>query len=206
MAKRSGTPSSPPDEPMPEMKITDLETIRVMSDPLRLRILQAMAADVAEPWTVKRLGAKVELPATKLYYHVNLLEKHGLIRVTGTAIVSGIVESRYAIAARRFDVDRSVFATSTDAGDALTGLINTIFDSSRDEVLAGLAAGRISTGQSDPADPRRLTLTKGGAKLSPANVALFRSRIQAVLAEIESDPEPDGLNLAVLVAVYPVES
>ena len=74
-------------EPLAEMKISDLETIRIMSDPLRLRVIQAMSADVDESWTVKRLAAALGLPATKLYYHINLLEKHGLVRVTGTGMV-----------------------------------------------------------------------------------------------------------------------
>jgi DNA-binding transcriptional ArsR family regulator len=224
MSKSSGTPppaarSTPPPAPRPaaaaidpaagpvaSIKITDLETIRVMSDPLRIRILQGMAADSAEPWTVKRLAASLGLPATKLYYHVNLLEKHGLVRVTQTAIVSGIVESRYAIAARRFEVDRSVFATSGDAADdALAGLIATVFDSSRDEVLSGISDGRISTGDADPDDWRRLTLTKSGLRVSPARAAEFRARIEAVLADFEDDAEPDGYNLATVVAIYPVE-
>lgn len=205
MTKRSAM-KSPPDGPIAEMIISDLDTIRVMSDPLRLRILQVMAAGIDEPWTVKRMAASLALPPTKLYYHVNLLEKHGLIKVTGTGIVSGIVESRYAIAARRFEVDRSVFATaSPDGSDAMAGLLSTIFDTSRDEILAGIAAGRITTGDAEPDPQRRLTVRKEGVHLSPARAAEFRARIEAVFTEFDSDQDAEGINIAALVAIYPIE-
>ena len=194
------------DEPLAELKISDLETIRIMSDPLRLRIIQAMSADIDEPWTVKRLAAALGVPATKLYYHVNLLEKHGLVRVAGTAIVSGIVESRYAIAARRFEVDRAVFATaSPDGGSAMAGLLTTILDTTRDEILAGVASGTIVADERSPDSPDKLSLSKGGIHLSLARAIEFRRQIEGVLEAFASDNEAGGITLAVLLAIYPIE-
>ena len=194
-------------EPLAEMKITDLETIRIMSDPLRLRIIQAMSPDVDEPWTVKRLAAALGLPATKLYYHVNLLEKHGLIRVIGTGIVSGIVESRYAITARRIGIARSVFGNdSEDGGNAIAGLLTSILDTTRDEILTNVANGTIVSSETEPDSPRRLTVGKNIARLSIARAIEFRQQVEAVLKAFEDDHEPDGITLATLVAIYPVES
>lgn len=206
MTKRSGT-KAPPEGPVAEMKISDLETIRVMSDPLRLRIVQAMSTDIEQPWTVKRLAGTLSLPPTKLYYHVNLLEQHGLIMVIGTGIVSGIVESRYAIAARRFEVDRAVFAPAgSERTEVMGGLVTTIFDTTRDEVLDGVRAGRIATADADRDPQRRLTISKSGVRLNPVRAAELRERIEAVIAAFDSDNDPDGINIAALVAIYPIEA
>src|ERR687885_168224 len=83
--------------------IRDLETVRLISDPLRLQILEALRK---EPRTVKQVAAQLDVPATNLYYHVRLLEQRGLIRVTDTRIVSGIIEKRYQTVAYRLSIDR----------------------------------------------------------------------------------------------------
>ena len=207
MATRRTSPAKNPNEPAAEMKIADLDTIRVMSDPLRLRIIQAMAADADVPWTVKRLAAALGLPATKLYYHMNLLERHGLVRVTGTGIVSGIVESRYAITARRFGVARSVFGTDAeDSGSAMAGLLTSILDTTRDEILANVANGTIVSSEDDPRSPRRLTIGKSVIRLSEPRAVEFRQQVEAVLKAFEADHDPDGISLSALVALYPIES
>lgn len=81
--------------------IDDLGTLRVLSDPLRLRLIEALGG---EPTTVKVLARVLGVKPNRLYYHVNLLEEHGLIRVTETRLVSGIVERTYGLVARHFAV------------------------------------------------------------------------------------------------------
>src|SRR4051794_29356500 len=76
--------------------VSDLELLRLVSDPLRIQILEHMRET---PRTVKELAADLEVPATRLYYHMNLLESHGLIRVASTRMISGIVEKRYEVTA-----------------------------------------------------------------------------------------------------------
>ena len=43
-------------EPLPERLVGDVETLRALSDPLRLRILEIMTARSDETFTVKRLA------------------------------------------------------------------------------------------------------------------------------------------------------
>ena len=73
--------------------IEDLATLRLLSDPLRLRLIEELGV---QPTTVKALARAMGMKPNRLYYHVNLLEQHGLVRVTQTRIVSGIVERTYA--------------------------------------------------------------------------------------------------------------
>ena len=70
-----------------EMVIDNLETLKVLADQLRKRIMEQFD----EPSTVKEVARKLGTSPSKLYYHVNLLEEHGLLKVTDTRIVSGII-------------------------------------------------------------------------------------------------------------------
>jgi DNA-binding transcriptional ArsR family regulator len=62
----------------------------------------------AAPTTVKELAKAMDMKPNRLYYHVNLLEEHGLVRVTQTRIVSGIVERTYALVAKHFAVSEAL--------------------------------------------------------------------------------------------------
>ncbi len=90
-----------------EYLVTSLETLKVMADPIRLHILEHL---VAKPMTVKELAKRLGTTPTKLYYHINLMEEHGLIKVVSQRIVSGIVEKQYRTRAKSFDVDKSLLA------------------------------------------------------------------------------------------------
>ena len=86
--------------------IEDLETIKVATDPLRLDIMRAMgyANKAGKLITVKQLAVELNLPPTKLYYHIKLLEEHGLIKVADTKIVSGIIEKHYQVTSYQITV------------------------------------------------------------------------------------------------------
>ncbi len=95
-----------PDGTMLDVKvIDDLATLRLLSDPLRRALIEKLGEG---PTTVKQLARAMDMKPNRLYYHVNLLEDHGLVRVTQTRIVSGIVERTYALVARRFSVSEAL--------------------------------------------------------------------------------------------------
>src|SRR4051812_17141092 len=100
MDERVQTPG--PFEPEALHMIADLETLRVIADPVRVQILEA---SVMEPRTVKQIARLLGIPATKLYYHINMMEEHGLLRVVGTRLVSGILEKQYRATAMSFSFD-----------------------------------------------------------------------------------------------------
>jgi DNA-binding transcriptional ArsR family regulator len=102
---------------IPDVKvIDDLATLRLLSDPLRLRLIEELGV---QPTTVKALARAMGMKPNRLYYHVNLLEQHGLVRVTQTRIVSGIVERTYALVARHFAVSEAL-ALPTDVKREVT--------------------------------------------------------------------------------------
>ena len=60
-------------EPVAERVISDVETLKALSDPVRLRILETMVTAADEAWTVKRLAKALDTNSTKLYHHINIL-------------------------------------------------------------------------------------------------------------------------------------
>ena len=79
-----------PFEPAPTYEIADLETIKMVSDPLRLNLLHLVTAQAR---TVKQAADILHLEPHKLYYHMNLLEEHGLVHLVDQVIVGGVAEA-----------------------------------------------------------------------------------------------------------------
>lgn len=99
-----------------EHLIEDPETMKILGDPLRIQILgQVSQMNAAgQLATAKVLAEALDVPQTKLYYHLNLLEKHDLLRVAETGLVSGIVEKRYQIRAQRLRMDVNIEPDQAD--------------------------------------------------------------------------------------------
>ena len=72
------------------------EQLRVVSDPLRIRLLTMLITQEA---TGKQLGDQLQMPASKVHYHLRELESHGFIEVIRTQEKNGIVQKFYRAAA-----------------------------------------------------------------------------------------------------------
>jgi DNA-binding transcriptional ArsR family regulator len=129
--------------------IDDLETVKVVADPLRLRIIENLGD---EPRTVKQIAKSLDLPPSKLYYHINLLETHGLIRVVDTRVVSGIIEKLYLVRASMITVNRALFAPGATSDEDMGIMIDSLFNSTAQEFLQSVRAGLIQRADDDEAN------------------------------------------------------
>lgn len=164
-----------------EYVISDLETLKVIADPLRTQVLQLLL----KPKTVKEVAARLEMPATKLYYHVNQLEKFGLIGVVETNVVSGIIEKTYQAIARDYCVDDQLFALTQFTDQAVRDILGVIFDGAREEVRRSVAAGMIDL--NTPARSAELldrVLGRAAFSLTPAQFQTYAARLAALLSEL----------------------
>jgi DNA-binding transcriptional ArsR family regulator len=188
-------------DPIAERRISDVETLKALSDPLRLRILELMTSGRDEAFTVKRLAVALDVSQTKLYHHVNLLVERELIRPVGTRVVSGIIETSYRIAQLSIALDRGLLA-----GDSpeLHDMLTTIFDGAREDIERGIHAGAIVVGEdTDPL--KRLVLAKGLTRLSPDRAAEFRERLKDLLRSFDDDPaDLEGDAYGFVVGFYPL--
>ncbi len=56
--------------------IDDLAALKAIADPLRHRMVDLLQ----QPRTVKELAKKLRRPPDRLYYHLGLLERHGIVQ------------------------------------------------------------------------------------------------------------------------------
>src|SRR5262245_9951536 len=116
--------------------LKNLDQIKVLADPLRIRILEAFCQERTTKQVAELLGEK----PTKLYHHVDALEKVGLIALSRTRQNRGTVEKYYLAVARTFRADSRAFqpkARGRNEKSALRQMMSTIFDTTSAE-LAGL--------------------------------------------------------------------
>ena len=103
------TQKKPRKEPrMPQQEaytLKNLDQMKVLADPLRIRILEAFCAERTTKQVAELLGEK----PTKLYHHVDTLERVGLIALSRTRQNRGTLEKYYLAVARTFRADSRVF-------------------------------------------------------------------------------------------------
>lgn len=197
-------PDQPRSKPDDEFVIGDLETLKVMADPLRLQILDTMTERVC---TVKQIAADLHIPSTKLYYHFKQLEEHGLIRVVDTRLVSGIVEKLYQATAYSYRVEKGLLSPGTPEGDKqIKQMLSALFDDTRDDILNSVAAGIVKLSKTEPGDrpdPHDLILGRSLARMSPKKAQDFYARLQALVKEFSDDEDDDEQAYTLVVALYP---
>jgi predicted ArsR family transcriptional regulator len=171
-------------------QIKDLDKVKLLADPLRLRLLLAFATGAR---TAKDVAAELGEPVTKLYRHVDALHAAGLLEVIRERRKRGTIERTFRAIAHRFEVDSSLFmdrdsdSSMTAARDLLRG--------SEPEILDALAR--------DAADPPLVLRFR--IRTSPERIASLRERLLDWVAEAEAaDVGDDGSSTeaGALIAFY----
>jgi DNA-binding transcriptional ArsR family regulator len=125
------------------LTLSDLRQVKVLAHPLRVRILEELCtAERTTKQVAQRLGEK----PTKLYHHVEALERVGLIRLARTRQNRGTIEKYYMAVARQFRADSRIFSAADAAAPAeegtLQAMISTVFDRTSDEMRDLVAKNR----------------------------------------------------------------
>lgn len=159
--------------------IANLEALQVMVDGQRHRVVTML---MDEPLTAKEVAERLGIGRTRLYYHLDLLEKHGLIRVTDTRIVSGILERTYRAVARAFRVDRALLssqASELQITDAQASIIDAVAQDLRARVMPG----------TPPPPDDDILVSRAFLRLDSARRKELRERLASLLDEYrEADP------------------
>lgn len=184
--------------------ITDLETLKAVSTPFRQSLMKLMAE---KPRTVKEMARELDMPPSRLYYHINQLEKHGIIRVVKTQLVSGILEKHYQISARAFRVDRALLAPGSEQEiAAIETVLQSTFEVAEEEIQRGLRSGAIDMTRVSPA-PGATFIGHSLTHLSPEQYSDFLQRLTDLFTEFEESTdlttEPDAILTGLLIALYP---
>ena len=86
--------------------ITDIEKLKIISDPLRISILTTLGT---EKKNSRQLAKLLKINRTKIHYHLNILEENNFIEVVDTDSINGIVQKYYLPTAQAFVPSPSIF-------------------------------------------------------------------------------------------------
>jgi DNA-binding transcriptional ArsR family regulator len=190
-------------KPVDKFLIKDVETLKVITNPIRTQILMSLAS----PRTVKQIAAKLALSPNKLYYHVNLLEEHGLIVVVEKRVVSNIIEKVYQAAAVNFEVEPALFSLSeNEESDEALSLIGSVLDQTRDELARAMRvwARKLAERASCPT-----AVSRALCVIPESRVSEFQQRIETLMkdfqaAEVDQDAQDEDVQAyAMTVVFYP---
>ena len=112
------------------------QELRALAHPLRLKLLEHFAG---EPRTTMQVAALMGEPPTRLYHHVNALERAGILHLERTRKVRGTTERYLQIAKRQIGVVKARDITRGSRA-ALHGLATMVFDEARAELHAAMSA------------------------------------------------------------------
>ncbi len=174
---------------LPSIKsIDDLETIKVMADERRLVLLRLLV----KPQTVKEMAAALDIPQSQLYYHVNLLEKHALIQVVATNVVSGIIEKQYQATAQQFHIRNPMLMGSSISTEETSAFFSAALDETRNELRQAFKNAPPRTTDEPPLHP---FVTRKLLRLTAEQLGEFHARLDAMIKEgdrLTATNAPDG--------------
>jgi DNA-binding transcriptional ArsR family regulator len=193
-------------KPAPLHIIKNLEAAKLIADPLRLQIVEVL---LSEPQTVKQIADKLGLAPSKLYYHVNSLEKHGLIQVVDTTIHGNIIEKHYWVTAYDYRIDEGLFNFNVLEAEGKENIISmaiATLDTAREDFIRSIEARAFNLEHGADPHPRPVINSREVCRIPDEKVEEFQIRLKALMEEFEEmdNPEEDsGQPWALNVFLYP---
>ena len=151
--------------------------LRALAHPLRLRLFELFAE---KPRTTMQVAQLLGEPPTRLYHHVNALEKAGLLRLRETRPIRGTVEKYFeAVLVTQKVAGSDVLGRSASARQSARAAASAVFEQARQDLFASLRD--LSAGSEARPILLRMILTA-----SPARAAALRKRLLQLVREIQS--------------------
>jgi len=152
------------------------QQLRALAHPLRIRLLEVFAQGRR---TTMQVAEELGEPPTRLYHHVNALERAKVLRLVDRRQVRGATEKYYELATRRVGSVPQKLTASSRA--SLTTIATAVFDEARTELLAAVAEAKTIEPTTAPLALRMLL------SLPPSKVPRVRGRILALLKQIQRE-------------------
>lgn len=192
-------------KPAPVLMVPDLETLKILADPLRNQIMEILAPGKL---TVNQIAEKLGLAPSKLYYHINLLEKYGFIKEVDSTVKGNIIEKVYWITAYDWKMDHELFNFSTPEGQqsVMTSMLTPI-DATREDIQRSLEARASALEQGAEPHPRDVIVRREVQNMSDEIADQFADRLNEVLEDFKKyevdETDEDTHIWALAVAFYP---
>lgn len=176
-----------------QVVIDDVGALKALADTQRLTMLLAMTD---QPRTVKEVAAIMGAPPTRLYYHVRMLTKHGLLRVASTRMVSGIEEKSYQASAKSWTIAAPLLSSALVRSGVLKALLELVAT----ELSMTLEGASVPLGDPE-SEVQALVYTQ--FILDRDQVADVRHRLEALMLEYGAErTSPDEVEYSAFFALY----
>lgn len=172
-------------------QVASLQALRVVSDSQRHRILSLL---IREPMTASTIAKRLKIARTRVYYHLDLLQEHGFIRVVEERQVAAMIERTFRACARHFRVDRRVLASGSsefEVNDAQAALLERTADDLRAQSAAESVDAQVD-----------VLVTRSFLRLDAQRAAELRSALVALIEEYASAPSGDD-SYEMTLALFP---
>ena len=182
--------------------ISTLEQLKVLSDSLRMRIVEALS-DV--PRTTKQVAALLgEKQVTKLYHHVEALERVGILKLVKTKKNRGTVEKYYRAVAKSYTVDRDLFAVRPQGEEAIAAL-QVLYTAMLETTIAEIRKS-VTDKLIKKKNDQSVLLTRFYVCASAQGIQELRLKLHKLLKEMETIDDKSGeLMYALTLAFYPIK-
>ncbi len=164
--------------PIPEaLELDTLEQFNALLSPRRLELVEALDT----PRSAKELAGELGVPVTRLYYHLNTLTSHGIIRVVEERPRGALVERVYQVAGS--SIRPSAAFLERYGGAGLAEVATLAFRHAESRFATAAREGRLSL---EKDHPRR------SAAIGLATMRLSRERLDALVRAVEALQEEFG--------------
>ncbi|HSK06166.1 MAG TPA: helix-turn-helix domain-containing protein [Acidimicrobiia bacterium] len=176
-------------------EIEDVRVLEALNNPTRLRILYQLM----EASTAGELARRLDVPVTRLYYHLNLLQDLGVVEVVETRKRGAMLERVYRAVATNFVPARDLIEKATDKDRVISAGVGVVLDGARLDAMAGLL-GHLQSPGTDPTG----TLGRCVIPMSEVNASKFTERIGEIVEEMKLLEDKDGEEYAFSFVFFPM--
>ncbi|MCA9912789.1 MAG: hypothetical protein KC496_05555, partial [Anaerolineae bacterium] len=114
----------------------------------------------------------------QLYYHVGLLEKHGLIQVVATNVISGIIEKQYQATAQQFHIRNPMLMGSAITTEETSAFFSAALDETRLDLRQAFQQAPPRTTDEPPLHP---FVSRKLLRLTPEQLVAFHAQLDALI-------------------------
>ena len=182
----------------PAFVLSDLKQVKALADPLRQALLGAFGG---EPKTTKQIAENLGEKPTKLYHHVERLERVGLLKLVKKRQNRGTVEKYYQAVGKKFAVHPKLFGDFPKGKKSpIERALASAFDSALEEIRQGLEVKFLGTGAEHP------TAVFGQAQIraTPKQAMRLRAQIEGLMKKVRGESRDQGDRYRILIVSYPL--
>lgn len=180
------------------VELKRLDQIKALSDHTRMRVMEA----IGDGASVTEVAHKLDVPRTRLYHHIKVLEDKGLIQVRSTRKAGAIEEKVYETAAESFKIAPEI-ADEADASAGVEAILAIALDTTKADLHQSLVSGIAREGESYR---EKVGIGRSLAKLSQERADELIAELRQLVDKYCEDEDEGADAYAFVWTVYPTST